>query len=63
MRLIETGLTLAAVLAAFIHPSLGSRWVETLERGFNAFARRRVLSVVVVGLLALALRIALLPIE
>jgi hypothetical protein len=63
MRLIESGLALAALLIAFTYPSLASRWFELLERKFSAFARRRVLSVVVVGLLTLALRIALMPIE
>jgi len=62
MLLIESGLVLAAVIVAFLRPTLGSRWFEAFERNFSALARRRVLSVVVVGLIALALRSALLPI-
>ena len=63
MRLTESGLALAALLIAFIRPSFASRWFELLERKFSAFARRRALSVLVVGLLALTLRIALMTIE
>src|SRR5260370_26338239 len=58
---IEAVLVLAAVLLALINPSLGSRWFRAAERRFNRFARRRVLSVVTIGLLALAARTALLP--
>lgn len=63
MLLIETGLVLLALLIAFIYPQLGSRWFEATEHTFGTIARRRTLSVIVVGLLALALRIALLPVE
>jgi hypothetical protein len=59
---IEGGLVLLAVALAFTIPKLGSRWFEALERGFGKLAERRALSVVVVGLTALALRAALLPI-
>src|SRR6266851_2471486 len=62
MLWIETGLVLASLLVAFIHPSLGSRWFGKLEQGFIQLARRRTLSVVLVGLSALGLRAALLPI-
>ena len=62
MLLIECGSVLLAVLIAFIFPTVGSRWFESLERGFARFARRRGLAVLVVGLTALALRAALLPI-
>ena len=58
---IEAVLVLAAVLLALINPSLGSRWFRAAEQRFTRFARRRVLSVVIVGLLALAGRAALLP--
>jgi hypothetical protein len=63
MLLIESTLVLAAVLLAFTFPSIGSRWFEKLERGFSHIARRRALSVAAVGLLALALRAALLPVQ
>jgi hypothetical protein len=59
---IESILVLAALIGALTFPSLGSRWFEKLERRFSAFARRRTLSAVAVGLLALTLRAALLPI-
>ncbi len=62
MLWIETGLVLLSLLIAFIHPSLGSCWFGKLEQGFIRLARRRTLSVVVVGLSALGLRGALLPI-
>lgn len=58
---VEAVLVLAAVLLALINPSLGSRRFRAAEQHFTRFARRRVLSVVIVGLLALAGRAALLP--
>ncbi len=62
MLLLESVLVVAALVGALAFPSIGSRWFEKLERRFSAFARHRTLSVVAVGLLALALRAALLPI-
>ncbi|MCL5005774.1 MAG: hypothetical protein M1404_04510 [Acidobacteria bacterium] len=59
---IEAGLTVLAVVLAFAVPTLGSRWFEALERRFGKLAEKRGLSVIVVGLTALALRAALLPI-
>src|SRR5690242_15912886 len=59
---IEAGLAVLALVLALTVPNLGSRWFEKLERSFGKLARRRGLSVVVVGLTALALRLALLPI-
>jgi len=59
---IEAGLCVLAVVLALIAPNLGSRWFEALERTFGRLAQRRGLSVLVVGLTALALRAALLPI-
>jgi hypothetical protein len=63
MLRIEFGLALLALSIAFIYPSLGSRWFEKLERCFSKLSRRRVLSIVLVGLTSLAVRAALLPIE
>src|SRR5207244_3168833 len=63
MLLIETGLVLASLVVAFVHPSLGSRWFEKLERRFFQFSRHRTVSLVFVGVLALVVRAALLPIE
>jgi hypothetical protein len=59
---IEACLSVLAVVLAFTVPEMGSRSFEALERPFGKLARRRGLSVVVVGLTALALRAALLPI-
>jgi hypothetical protein len=63
MLLIETGLVLLALLIAFVYPQLGSRWFENVERRLSQLSRRRALSVVLVGLAALLLRAAVLPIE
>jgi hypothetical protein len=63
MFLIECALVLAALLIAFSAPTLGSSLFEIIEQTFACLARKRLLSVVVVGLTALALRAALLPIE
>jgi hypothetical protein len=59
---IEAGLVVLALALAFTVPNLGSRWFQALERSLGNLARQRGLSVVVVGLTALALRLALLPI-
>jgi hypothetical protein len=63
MLLIEIGLVLFALALAFVCPTLGSRWFEKWERRFAALSHHRVLSVVLVGVTALTLRAALLPIE
>jgi len=62
MLLIESGLVLLAVLLAFAWPGLGSRWFLPCERAMARLARRRGVAVLVVGITALALRAALLPI-
>jgi hypothetical protein len=59
---IEAGLAVLALVLAFAVPNLGSRWFAALERAFDNLARQRVLSVMTVGLTALSLRAALLPI-
>src|SRR5216117_4239503 len=63
MLLIEIGFVLALLLIAFTYPSLGSRWFEKLERRLFQLSRHRVTSIVLVGVTALVLRAALLPIE
>src|SRR5207248_5573566 len=63
MLLVESGLVFVSLLVAFIHPSLGSRFFECVERGLNGLARKRALSVIAIGLTAVALRIALFPVE
>ncbi len=59
---IEAGLSVLALVLAFTVPNLGSRWFEALERNLGNLARQRRLSVITVGLTALSLRAALLPI-
>ncbi len=60
---IEAGLTLIAIAAAFAWPGLGSKWFSSVEHAFRRLARREGVSVGVVGLLALVLRLAILPIH
>jgi hypothetical protein len=59
---IEFCLAAIAIALAHIAPELGANWFEKWERRFATLARRRALAVLSVGLLALALRTALLPI-
>ena len=59
---IEGVLTVLVVVLAFTVPKLGARWFEALERNLGNLARQRGLSVITVGLTALSLRAALLPI-
>jgi hypothetical protein len=63
MILIEFILTALSILIAFIFPNVGARWLEPLERSFIQLARRRRLSVIVVGVTALVVRAALIPVE
>jgi hypothetical protein len=58
---LEGGLTAIAVSLAFCWPRAGSAWFKSAERAFSRLARRKTASVVVVGLSAFALRLALLP--
>lgn len=59
---IELCLTAICVPLALLWPGLGEGWFVALERRFATFAERRLLTIVSVGLLALGLRLALLPI-
>jgi hypothetical protein len=59
---IEICLTAVAIALAHIAPELGANWFEKWEQRFGNFARWRVLAVFSVGVLALALRAALLPV-
>src|SRR5215467_10940131 len=63
MLLIETGLALLSVLASILFPAFGRVSFAKLERGFSWVARRRALSVILVGVAALGMRAALLLIE
>src|SRR5438046_762621 len=51
-----------ALLIALLRPQLGSTWFERIENLFAAIARRRNTSVLICGLAALLLRLALLPV-
>lgn len=62
MLLIECCLVLIATIAAFVFPEVGARWFTSIELGFAQVARRRATSVILVGLAALILRAAILPI-
>jgi hypothetical protein len=59
--MIEGGVTLIAVAVAFCWPRLGSRYFSTIEHAFGRLARKQGLSVVIVGVTALLLRLAILP--
>jgi hypothetical protein len=59
---IEAVFVIVAVLLALVAPRVGAKWFRSVEQRFSRFARRRVLSVLTVGLLALAGRAALLPV-
>ena len=63
MFLIELGLVLAAAALALRFPGLGARAFLHLQHYFSGLARRRRLAVLVIGLGALAVRAALLPVE
>jgi hypothetical protein len=60
---IEGALTAIAVAVAFVLPRLGSSVFPPIEKAFSLVARRRKLSVLLVGLAAFVLRLALLPIQ
>jgi hypothetical protein len=61
--LIEFLLTAFAIVGAFTFPTLGASSFAKLERLFARLARRRGVAVLTVGLLALGLRLASLPVE
>jgi hypothetical protein len=61
LLMIEGGGTMIAFAAAFAWPRLGARWFARIERVFARLARRRNLSVAVVGAATLLLRLAMLP--
>jgi hypothetical protein len=63
LLLIELGLCVVAVILAFACPRLGDRWFKVIERRASRFAARRGLAVVTILILALGVRLAVLPIE
>jgi hypothetical protein len=62
MMVLESGLTAIAVAVAITWPKLGAGLFSRAERVFGRLARRQGLSVTVVGLSALLLRVAILPV-
>ena len=52
-----------AIAVAFAFPRLGFGFFSRIEHAFTRLARRRVLSVAVVGVAALLLRLAILPLN
>lgn len=58
----ELFMTLASIALAYMCPRFGDLWFSVVEQRFAILAQRRVLAVISVGLLALGLRLALLPI-
>src|SRR5213078_2600024 len=59
---IEALLVLAALVLAMVAPRWGAKRLRAVEFRFTRLARRRVLSILFVGLLVLVGRVALLPI-
>ena len=63
MLLIETTLVAIIMIIALVFRRVGGSWAQPFERLLAATARRRVLSVLLAGALALVLRTAMMPIE
>jgi hypothetical protein len=61
LMMVEGALTAIAVAMAFCLPRLGTPFFVRLEQAFGRLARRKRLAVITVGLSALLLRIAILP--
>lgn len=57
----EALLVSIALLVAMLRPRLGTSWFARVERGLGAIARRRALSVLLCGLSALVVRLAVMP--
>jgi hypothetical protein len=60
---IEIGCVLVVMALSLAMPGLGSRAFVRIEDAFQRLARRRGLAVLVIGLLALAARVMVLPVE
>jgi hypothetical protein len=61
LRIIEGSLTVIAAVVAFCFPRLGASYFLRIERAFGRLARRQGLAVAAVGVTALLLRLAILP--
>ena len=59
---IELGLSIASVVVAICSPRLGSRFFSEAERSFVRLAHKQRLSLLAVGVVALASRAAVLPV-
>jgi len=59
---VEFPFTVLVLLLAFAIPRLGDKWFSRIERAFGPLAHHRVLAVATVGISALLLRLAILPV-
>ena len=59
---IEFCLTVMCVVLALIRPQLGEIWFSWAERRASTIAKNRAMAIILVGVLALGVRLALLPI-
>jgi hypothetical protein len=62
LYLIEGGLTAIVFALAFALPGIGATWFSRIESAFGRLAKRKSLSIAVVGASAFLLRLALLPV-
>jgi len=60
---IEAGLTAIAFASAFAWPRIASTWFSRIERIFAGVAQKHHLAVVAIGLSAILLRLAILPLH
>jgi hypothetical protein len=57
----EALLVSVALLCSLLYPKLGAKWCRRAEQALAALARRRSLSIIICGISALTLRLAVLP--
>src|SRR5205823_2787482 len=62
LLVIEDVVLILVLVAAIVCPRLGAKYFRAVERWSSRLARRRRLAVFAVGLIALTLRLALLPV-
>jgi hypothetical protein len=61
LMMVESGLTAIAIAGAFCWPRLGATYFSRIEQACGWLARKQRLAVIVVGLTAMLLRLAILP--
>src|SRR5580658_7165415 len=61
--IVEAGANLIAFAVVACWPGAGATWLSKVERHFGRLARRRGLSILAVGVAALAIRLAILPLS